>query len=199
MSDLVATWGLKEGSGQSAVSQQEPHSPQEGPIGGSFLFCYLFKYERTPGIFPVHFKGAPLGDGRVESWGPPGPGRALGDLGWLQDRRVSLVHLAVWRPRNRAGSQLTSTVGSSFSARSRQLNRAPGAGGHQGSLRDQPPVSVPGAATGHSSLRAALATITSLDSSALKAPGLWATAALVTSNSSFFRGTSLSLSNAAFE
>lgn len=57
---------------------------------------------------------------------------------------------------------------------------------------------LPGVAR-HSSLRAALATITSLDSSALKAPGLWATAVLVTSYSSLFRGVSLSLSNAAFE
>lgn len=38
---------------------------------------------------------------------------------------------------------------------------------------EEPP---PGGAPGHSSLRAALATITSLDSSALNAPGLWDTA-----------------------
>lgn len=61
---------------------------------------------------------------------------------------------------------------------------------------EEPP---PDGAPGHSSLRDALATITNLDSSALNAPGLWATAVFVTSNSSFFRGTSLSLSNAALE
>lgn len=173
--------------------------------GAAFYWFYLFKYKRAA-CPPTHCLEGTHGSRRArpalrgEHMAPDAWPGATGTHCLQKSRRPSCAWPSgygdqqIWGLRA-AVLAVGSTKGTGGGARA-PAEPAPCRGPHRA-----PPVgeaAVPHGAR-HSSLWAALATITSLDSSALKAPGLWDTAVLVTSNSSVFRGTSLSLSNAAFE